>query len=157
MVSIFTQSDLAQDTYHAESLRYSLILAHRIRWVNTISDDPASHSSECDLWDVNCSPRGTKCKKSQRNPSSAPGSELKCRLTGRLPWFTWHLCGMPIQVICRGILRLSHWVLKADVFLNKQKIILAFFPLVPISIICNCGDMVFPRRELQVERHGHSS
>ena len=37
---------------------------------------PSWSQSECDLWDVNHSPRVTNVK-SQRKPNSAPGSQLK--------------------------------------------------------------------------------
>ena len=105
---------------------------------------PYKSQSECDLRDVICSPRVTNGK-SQRNPNSALGSLLKRQLTASS--LIVHL--MPtcdaLHVVCREILGLSYWIFKTQTFLNKKKIIPTFSPLALISIISNCGDLVFSR------------
>lgn len=133
--------------YHPDSCWYSLIPAHRIRWVNTTPDNPTSHSldviygmwialPEWLMWKV----KGIQVPLQGLNWKA--GSQIYLQL------FTWCSCVMLTQVVCKEILELFYGMFKTFMFLIKKSNP-NFFP----TGVFNCGDLVFSKESTL----GHSS
>lgn len=129
----FTQPGLQRGKYHADMIRYSLIRAHRIRWVNTIPDNPTSHGLNVIYGMWIALPERLMCK-AKGIPIRPQGPNWEASSQIYLQWFTWCSCLMLTQAVCKELLELFYRMFKAFLFLNKKKTIPTFFPLVlPIA------------------------